>query len=188
MCGTFRWPNGGFGMESPPARYSFGEVFDSGRCTTRAPANVSFPRCKDVHSVVVAPAFLPAICICFWKCQLDRRLFSNKRKYQRHGEPGHEDLLFKILAEIRDVIVPSIKIPIPPPKGNEGADAASTGQGTDAAAETPKTRGVSMVELALAWCMAQNGVTSVLMGARNATQVSREWASTCVSMNACCWW
>lgn len=78
------------------------------------------------------------------------RLFSNKREFQRHGEPGHEELLFKILGEIK-AIATSIQLPT----ANGGS------------------RGVHMVELALAWCMAQRGVSSVLMGARNATQVKR---------------
>ena len=72
------------------------------------------------------------------------RLFGRARPFQRHGEAGHEELVFETLAQIREIAA-SIRLP----------------------------RAVSMADVALAWAMVQPGVTSVLMGARTAAQVTR---------------
>ena len=82
-------------------------------------------------------------------------------------QSGHE--LFHILGELRNIAA-SIRIPVNSDKLNEINTDAADGENTTNA-DPATSRGLTMVELSLAWCLAQQGVTSILMGARNADQV-----------------
>ncbi|MCY3902183.1 MAG: aldo/keto reductase [Caldilineaceae bacterium] len=72
------------------------------------------------------------------------RLYSQERPMSEHGEPGCEDVLFRAVAEIREI-------------------AAELGE--------------PMAAVSLAWLRQQEGVTSLLVGARNAEEVRRNLPS-----------
>lgn len=94
---------------------------------------------------------------CRWKTIEDipeirrrTRQFSSTRTLTRHGEPGQEALLLKMLGQLEAL-----------------------------AAET----GYSPASLALAWLAAQPGVTSVIIGARDAAQLRRNVEAVDVRMD-----
>lgn len=152
---------------------NFGELdlgtwFENGACVSnqigynlmfRAAEYGILPACAR-HELAVL-AYMPlmqGILVCRWKSlddipELRRRTrhFAATRSMTRHGEPGCEDALQRLLAKL-------------------GTLAEETGQ-------TPAA-------LALAWLAARPGITSVIIGARDARQLQRNLEAGQVVMDA----
>lgn len=101
------------------------------------------------------------------------RLFSNRRPQQRHGEPGAQALHNQIIGVLDVAETALLRGVLAIPPGLEDETFAAIRK----MAWISKQIGEPMANVSLSWAREMPGITSLLMGARNQSQLERNLAS-----------